>query len=56
LSFLVESNGANRWRIGPIRLVLVRCIKKVDQVFMMVMAACNLVRMRTLGCVSVEGA
>ena len=35
--------------IGPIRQVMVRGIKKVDQVFMMTMAAYNLVRMRTLG-------
>lgn len=35
--------------IGPIRQVMVRGIKKVDQVFMMAMAAYNLVRMRTLG-------
>jgi transposase len=35
--------------IGPIRQVMVRGIKKVDQIFMMAMAAYNLVRMRTLG-------
>lgn len=35
--------------IGPIRQVMVRSIKKVNQVFMMTMAAYNLVRMRTLG-------
>jgi transposase len=35
--------------IGPIRQVMVRGIKKVDQVFMLTMAAYNLVRMRTLG-------
>jgi len=35
--------------IGPIRQVMVRGIKKVDQLFMMTMAAYNLVRMRTLG-------
>ena len=40
--------------IGPIRQVMVRGIKKVDQVFMMVMAAYNLVRMRTLGQVRLE--
>ena len=42
--------------IGPIRQVMVRGIKKVDQVFMMAMAAYNLVRMRTLGQVRLEGA
>lgn len=35
--------------IGPIRQVMVRGIKKVDQVFVLTMAAYNLVRMRTLG-------
>ena len=42
--------------IGPIRQVMVRGIKKVDQVFMMAMAAYNLVRMRTLGQVRLQGA
>lgn len=40
--------------IGPIRQVMVRGIKKVDQVFMMAMAAYNFVRMRTLGQVRLE--
>lgn len=40
--------------IGPIRQVMVRGIKKVDQVFMLAMAAYNLVRMRTLGQVRLE--
>ncbi len=35
--------------IGPIRQVMVRGIKKVDQFFVMTMAAYNLVRMHTLG-------
>jgi hypothetical protein len=35
--------------IGQIRQVMVRGIKKVDQVFKMALAAYNLVRMRTLG-------
>lgn len=42
--------------IGPIRQVMVRGIKKVDQVFMMSMAAYNLVRMRTLGQIRLEAA
>ena len=42
--------------IGPIRQVMVRDINKVDQVFMMAMAAYNLVRMRTLGQIRLEGA
>ena len=40
--------------IGPIRQVMVRGIKKVDQQFTMTMAAYNLVRMRTLGQVRLE--
>jgi transposase len=40
--------------IGPIRQVMVRGIKKVDQIFMMAMAAYNLVRMRTLGQIRLE--
>jgi transposase len=35
--------------IGPIRQVMVRGIQRVDQCFVMTMAAYNLVRMRTLG-------
>jgi hypothetical protein len=42
--------------IGPIRQVMVRGINKVDQVFMMAMTAYNLVRMRSLGQVRLEGA
>lgn len=34
--------------MGPIRLVMARGIKKVDQLFVLTMAAYNLVRMRTL--------
>jgi hypothetical protein len=34
---------------SPIRQVMVRGIKKVDRLFVMTMAAHNLVRMRTLG-------
>ena len=42
--------------IGPIQQVMVRGIKKVGQLFMMTMAAYNLVRMRTLGQVRLQGA
>lgn len=42
--------------IGPIRQVMVRGIKKVDQLFVLTMAAYNLVRMRTLGKVRPEPA
>ena len=34
--------------VGPIRQVMVRGIQKVDQLFVLTMAAYNLVRMRTL--------
>jgi hypothetical protein len=34
--------------IGPIRQVIVRGLKKVDQLFVLTMAAYNLTRMRTL--------
>lgn len=42
--------------IGPIRQVMVRGLKKVDQLFVMTMAAYNLVRMRTLGQVRLQEA
>ena len=34
--------------IGPIRQVMVRGLKRVDQLFVLTMAAYNLTRMRTL--------
>jgi hypothetical protein len=40
--------------IGPIRQMMMRGIKKVEQVFTMTMAAYNFVRMRTLGQVRLE--
>ena len=40
--------------IGPMRQVMVRGLKKVNQVFMMTMVAYNLVRMRTLGQIRLE--
>jgi hypothetical protein len=40
--------------IGPIWQVMVRGIKKVDQLFLMTMTAYNLVRMRTLGQIRLE--
>ena len=46
---LIEQGFGWAKLIGPIRLVMVRGIKMVDQVFMLAMAAYNLVRMRTLG-------
>jgi hypothetical protein len=50
----VRGLALNTAYIGPIRQVMVRGIKKVDQVFMMAMAAYNLVRMRTLGQIRLE--
>ena len=40
---------------GSIRQVMVRGLEKVDQVFMLNMAAYNLVRMRTLGQLCLQG-
>lgn len=51
---LIEQGFGWAKHVGPIRQVMVRGIKKVDQVFMMAMAAYNLVRMRTLGQVRLE--
>lgn len=42
--------------IGSIRQVMVRGLKKVDQMFVLNMAAYNLVRMRSLGQVRLQGA
>ncbi|WKB54720.1 IS5 family transposase [Eleftheria terrae] len=42
--------------IGSIRQVMVRGLKKVDQLFVLNMAAYNLVRMRSLGQVRLQGA
>ncbi len=41
--------------IGPIRQVMVRGVKKVEQVFMLTMTTYNLVRMRTLGQIRLQG-
>lgn len=45
---LIEQGFGWAKSIGPIRQVMVRGIKKVDQLFVLTMAAYNLVRMRTL--------
>ncbi len=42
--------------IGQMRQVMVRGLKKVGQMFVLNMAACNLVRMRTLGQLRLQGA
>ncbi len=41
--------------IGPIRQVMVRGVKKVEQVFMLTMTTYNRVRMRTLGQIRLQG-
>ena len=37
------------WKVGRMRQVLVRGIKKVDQIFVLTMAGYNLTRLRSLG-------
>lgn len=51
---LIEQGFGWAKLIGPIRQVMVRGIKKVNQIFMMAMAAYNLTRMRTLGQIRLE--
>lgn len=46
---LIEQGFGWAKLIGPIRQVMVRGLKKVDQLFVLTMAAYNLTRMRTLG-------
>ena len=41
--------------IGPMRQVMVRGLDKVDQLFVLTMAAYNLTRMRTLGQIRPQG-
>jgi hypothetical protein len=48
-SDLIEQGFSWAKFIGPIRQVMVRGLKKVDQLFVLTMAAYNLTRMRTLG-------
>ena len=45
---LIEQGFGWAKHIGPIRQVMVRGLKKVDQLFVLTMAAYNLTRMRTL--------
>ena len=53
---LIEQGfGWAKW-IGNIRQVMVRGLQKVDQLFVLNMAAYNLTRMRTLGQVRLQGA
>ena len=45
---LIEQGFGWAKLIGPVRQVMVRDLKKVDQLFVLTMAAYNLTRMRTL--------
>jgi transposase len=53
---LIEQGFGWAKYVGPIRQVMLRGIKKVDQLFVMTMAVYNLVRMRTLAELRPEGA
>jgi len=53
---LIEQGFGWAKYVGPIRQVMVRGIEKVDQLFVLTMAAYNLVRMRTLAELRPEGA
>ena len=48
---LIEQSFGWTKMIGRMRQVMVRGLKKVDQIFVLNMAANNLVRMRSLGAV-----
>ncbi|MBK4737291.1 IS5 family transposase [Noviherbaspirillum pedocola] len=51
---LIEQGFGWAKTVGPIRQVMVRGLKKVDQLFVLTMAAYNLTRMRTLGQLRVQ--
>ena len=53
---LIEQGFGWAKTIGQIRQVMVRGLKRVDQMFVLNMAAYNLVRMRTLAQVRPQGA
>jgi transposase len=53
---LIEQGFGWAKTVGGIRQVMVRGIKRVDQMFVLTMAAYNLVRMRTLGEIRLRGA
>lgn len=53
---LIEQGFGWAKAIGPIRQVMVRGLKKVDQLFVLTMAAYNLTRMRTLGQIRLQAA
>ena len=53
---LIEQGFGWAKTVGSMRQVMVRGLKKVDQMFVLTMAAYNLVRMRTLGQIRVQAA
>jgi hypothetical protein len=53
---LIEQGFGWAKTVGRMRQVMVRGLKKVDQMFVLTMAAYNLVRMRTLGQIRPLGA
>ena len=53
---LIEQGFGWAKTVGRIRQVMVRGLKKVDQVFVLTMAAYNLTRMRTLGKIRLQAA
>ena len=52
---LIEQGFGWAKSVGSIRQVMVRGLKRVDQLFVLTMAAYNLVRMRTLGKIRMQG-
>lgn len=52
---LIEQGFGWAKTVGRVRQVMVRGLKKVDQLFVLTMAAFNLTRMRTLGKVRLQG-
>lgn len=53
---LIEQGFGWAKTVGPIRQVMVRGLKKVDQMFVLTMTAYNLTRMRTLGKIRLQTA
>ena len=53
---LIEQGFGWAKTVGRIRQVMVRGLKKVDQIFVLTMAAYNLTRMRTLGQIRLQAA
>ena len=53
---LIEQGFGWAKTVGRIRQVMVRGLKRVDQIFVLTMAAYNLTRMRTLGQIRLQAA